>query len=494
MKKRGHLPLNSKSTIIFAFTSSSKMKAAVATTAVLVVILAAWYKVYLEPLYNEFVESDYHNRFFEGRVEYIHLLGLSRPAKLVLSYLPIIDPLVREHLRQDFDRGPRPTNTSNHVYYDPKIHDRSYRSLKTNFLSREECATIRGMLDRNVDQSPQDFGESPDSSLNKEFESVSMLKLLGLEDTGDSGDDEEDEVDITGDERQLLLSMLNRRLQSVVEETFNSTTIFLEYSSITRRRNPVQSKRTSVLGFMEHLQYLSSGGHGVHSDRCSFGPRGDEIFFDGFRCRQTTEHCCPHRTHSVLLYLNDPDDDQLKGGDFYMVDRNDLADDNNPSFSSNVGLAEHMRHTLRVKPHCGNLMLFTADTRNVHGTYPIVQGVRYAMPMWQSDMNMIDRDDNSLQEFLDRIWHHCPQMGGFDGLSIPSRFKTESYIDDNGYIIDCEELLGDIEAVIDKSTRRRWKEEGVEFLIPIKYMLEKKMLERDYLDRNGQDDEFDFKG
>ena len=46
------------------------MKAAVATTAVLVVILAACYKVYLEPLYNEFVESDYHNRFFEGRVEY----------------------------------------------------------------------------------------------------------------------------------------------------------------------------------------------------------------------------------------------------------------------------------------------------------------------------------------------------------------------------------------------------------------------------------------
>ena len=489
MKKRGEFPLNSKSTIIFAFTSSSKMKAAVATTAVLVVILAACYKVYLEPLYNEFVESDYHNRFFEGRVEYIHLLGLSRPAKLVLSYLPIIDPLVREHLRQDFDRGPRPTNSSNQVYYDPKIHDRPYRSLKTNFLSREECATIRGMLDRNVDQSPQDFGESPDSSLNKEFESVSVFKLLGLEGTGDSGDDEEDKVDITGDERQLLLSMLHR-LKTVVEETFNSTTIFLEYSSITRRHNPVRSKRTSVLGFMEHLQYLSSGGHGIHSDRCNF--RGNEIFFDGFRCRQTTGHCCPHRTHSVLLYLNDPDDDKLKGGDFYTVDRNDLVDENHPSFISNVGLAEHMRHTLRVKPHCGNLMLFTADTRNMHGTYPIVQGVRYAMPMWQSDMNMIDRDDNFLQEFLDRIWHWCPETGGFDGLPIPSKFNTENYIDDNGYIIDCEELLGDIEAVIDKSTRRRWKEEGVEFLIPIKYMLEKKMLERDYLDRNGQDDEFDI--
>ena len=108
------------------------MKAAVATTAVLVVILAACYKVYLEPLYNEFVESEYHNQFFEGRVEYIHLLGLSRPAKLMLSYLPIIDPLVREHLRQDFDRGPRPTNSSHQVYYDPKIHDRPYRSLKTN--------------------------------------------------------------------------------------------------------------------------------------------------------------------------------------------------------------------------------------------------------------------------------------------------------------------------------------------------------------------------
>ena len=429
------------------------MKTAVVTTAVLVVVLAACCRVYLEPLYNKFMESEYHNRFFEGRAEYIHLLGLSRPAKWVLSYLPLIDPLVREHLRRDIDRGPRPTNTSNQVDYDPKIHDRPYRSLKTNFLSREECAMIRGMLDRNVDRRPLDFGESPDSSLNKEFESVSLFKLLGLE-----GSEDSDEVDVTEDEEQLLLSML-ARLQTVVEETFNSTTIFLKYSSITRRRNPVRrSKGKSVLGFMEHLQYLSSGGHGIHADRCSFGPRGDKTFFDGFRCRQTTEHCCPHRTHSVLLYLNDPDDDQLKGGDFYMVDRKDLADDNHPSFISNVGLAEHMRHTLRVKPHCGNLMLFTSDARNFHGTYPIVQGVRYAMPMWQSDISMIERDDELLQEFLDRIWHQCPEMGGFDGLPIPSRFKTEYNIDDKGYIKDCEELLGDMEAVIYKSIRRQWVE------------------------------------
>jgi len=445
------------------------MTAAAATTAFLVAILAPFYKVYLEPLYNQFVESEYHDRFFQNRIEYIHLLGLSRPAKFVLSYLPIIDPDVREHLRRDFDRGPRPTDSYNQIYYDPKIHDRPYRSLKTNFLSRDECATIRGILDRNNLRKAVDSGVWLDNSLNKEFESVSIFNLLGLEGLDDGGDDDvddadnyydekdsrdaEDEVDITDKERQLLQSMLNR-LQNVVEETFNSTSIFLEYCDITRRSNPVRSKRNSVLGFMEHLQYLSSGGHGMHSDRCSLGPRRDDIYLDGFQCRQTTEHCCPHRTHSVLLYLSDPDDEQLKGGDFYTVDRNDLVDENHPSFISNVGVAEHMRHTLRVKPHCGNLMLFTSDARNLHGTFPIVQGVRYAMPMWHSDISMIERHDANLENFLDRIWRFCSAMGGFDGLPIPSEFNTEDYIDDDGYIMDCDELLEDMAAVIDESIDR----------------------------------------
>lgn len=442
------------------------MRVSATTTAFLVVaVLATFYEVCLEPLYNQFVESEYHNRFFQNRIEYIHLLGLSRPAKFVLSYLPIIDPTVREHLRRDFDRGPRPTGSDNQVYYDPKIHDRPYRSLKTNFLSRGECATIRGILDRNALRKGEDIGAWLDSSLNNEFESVSIFKLLGVGD-GDDGDDAdtyyydkdgrdaEDDVDVTDKERQLLHSMLNR-LQNVVEETFNSTSIFLEYGDITRRSNPVRSKRNGVLGFMEHLQYLSSGGHGMHADRCNFGSLGDDIFFDGFQCLQTTKHCCPHRTHSVLLYLGDPDD-ELKGGDLYTVDRKDLVEENHPSFISNVGVAEHMRHILRVKPDCGNLMLFTSDARNLHGTFPIVQGVRYAMPMWHSDISMIERDDALLENFLDRIWLFCPAMRGFDGLPIPSEFNTEDYIDDYGYIKDCDELVEDMAAVIDESIDR-WR-------------------------------------
>ena len=444
----------------------TEMKTAVTLTAVLVAAIAATYKMYVEPLCNEFLESDYHNRFFDSRIEYIHLLGLSRPTKYLLSFLPIIEPYVRDHLRRDVDRGPRPTNSSINVYYDPKIHDRPYRALKTDFLTKDECAAIRGILDRNVDHGPVDFGEPLDSSLNKEFESVSVFKLLGLEGLDDSGDDsgdddseddEDDEVNMTNAERQLLLSMLNR-LQKVVESTFGSDTIFLEYSDISRRSNPVRSKGNStILGFMEHLQYLSSGGHGIHSDRCSFGTRDDTIFFDGFNCKQTIDHCCPHRTHSVLLYLNDPDDDQLKGGDFYIVDREDLADENRPSFISKVGLAEHMRHTLRVKPHCGNLMLFTSDTRNLHGTYPIESGVRYAMPMWQSDLSMIERNDELLDNFLDRLWNWCPAMGGFDGLPIPSKFNTDDNVDENGYIEDCDAFLEDIEAIIDETIEEKRK-------------------------------------
>ena len=80
------------------------MKTAVTLTAVLVAAIAATYKMYVEPLCNEFLESDYHNRFFDSRIEYIHLLGLSRPTKYLLSFLPIIEPYVRDHLRRDVDR------------------------------------------------------------------------------------------------------------------------------------------------------------------------------------------------------------------------------------------------------------------------------------------------------------------------------------------------------------------------------------------------------
>ena len=102
-------------------------------------------------------------------------------------------------------------------------------------------------------------------------------------------------------------------------------------------------------------------------------------------------------------------------------------------------------------------MLFTSDTRNLHGTYPIESGVRYAMPMWQSDLSMIERNDELLDNFLDRLWNWCPAMGGFDGLPIPSKFNTDDHVDEIGYIEDCDAFLEDIEAIIDESIEENRK-------------------------------------
>jgi len=431
------------------------MRASILGSAFIAAVIAAIIKIQLAPIYNAFVSSDYHNRYFEGRIEYISMLGLSRLTKRILMHLPLISQHVRDHLREDVRRGSRPVSTNTSVYYDPAVHDRPYRSLKTNFLSREECAAIRGLLDRNiVHDEGTDFNES---SLNMEFQSVSTFKLLGLE--GDSEDEDYVDIDIEEEDGEILLGMLNR-LQAVVEETFNTSTIMIEHSDVTRRSSPVPSG-VGILRYLEQLHYLSTGGHGVHSDRCWFGSSEEDIFLDGFECVQTTEHCCAHRTHSVLLYLNDPDDDTLKGGDFYIVDRQDLdqesgEDSNEQIFTSEVGLAEHMRHTLRVKPSCGNLMLFASDTRNLHGTYPIESGVRYAMPMWFSDLSLLDVNERLLDEYLDRVWKLCPFMGG-EGLPIPTKLKEYAGEDSDVYIEDCETFIEQVENYAEESIKRNGK-------------------------------------
>jgi hypothetical protein len=70
---------------------------------------------------------------------------------------------------------------------------------------------------------------------------------------------------------------------------------------------------------------------------------------------------------------------------------------------------------------------------------------------------MIERNDELLDNFLDRIWNQCPAMGGFDGLPIPSQFNTGDYVDENGYIEDCDAFLDDIEAIIDESIEENRK-------------------------------------
>jgi hypothetical protein len=263
-----------------------------------------------------------------------------------------------------------------------------------------------------------------DSSL-REFESIHIPPLLT---------DEE----VNSDDRQLMKDVLNR-WQKVAEKTFNTTTIMMEYGYITKRTNPYPNKWSH---FLRRLHYLTSGGHGLHADQCMM-TIGEDGYHEHFDCipNVAPPSCCAHRTHTVLFYLNDndyddevPEDSDLKGGEFFFVDRKDLDDPAERSFGG-VGLAKQLQHTLRVEPKCGNVALFTGDARNLHGTMPIRSGARYAMPMWFTDPAVLHRRwgerEPNLENWLHIMEDRCHLMGPV--LPMPSGFKQ--------YEGDCEGLV-----------------------------------------------------
>ena len=135
-------------------------------------------------------------------------------------------------------------------------------------------------------------------------------------------------------------------------------------------------------------------------------------------------------------YLNDPNNTENVGGEVYLARRDDVANDSTTPLYSGPGLVTLLRHTVMVRPHCGNLILFTSDARNPHGTLPIESGVRYAVPMWFSDIDSMPhrRSSNDIHpkgpgdqsihrwvdDFLQRVVEECPSFGQEHSLPSPS--------------------------------------------------------------------------
>jgi hypothetical protein len=101
---------------------------------------------------------------------------------------------------------------------------------------------------------------------------------------------------------------------------------------------------------------------------------------------------------------------------------------------SGPGLVTLLKHTLKVQPHCGNLLMFTSDARNPHGTLPIQSGVRYALPTWFSDTSSMPKrraaidthpkgpGNNTITKWMEpmfkRMESECQDWG--DGMSFPA--------------------------------------------------------------------------
>lgn len=298
--------------------------------------------------------------FYYERQEYLFMSNMSSLTKCVLIHLPFLSNDARAAL-EAFPKS----HKAHSELYDPTKHDTVYRSLQTNFLTLSECAIIRNVLEKqSLEKGTVDPIEN--SAVNLEMSHKSVFDLLS----------NEQDNQVTQQEKEVLRDVLGR-VQAAAEEKFGSPGMIMEFSDITVRRSPVQG---GISNSFRRLHYLTTGGHLMHADQC--GTRNTDnprVYTEGFVCEILKEHCCAHRTHSVLLYLNEPSD--VVGGDLYLVDRQDLLQNDEPSYAG-VGYAKQLQHTVRVQPTCGNLMLFTSDARNLHGTLPIVKGRRFAMPMW----------------------------------------------------------------------------------------------------------------
>lgn len=365
--------------------------------------------------YDSLMETGFHNQFYYNRPDLLLMHSMPWWKKWFLLKTPFLEEFSKQVLQELGNKG----HVSKMEMYNAEKHDTEYRMVKHNVVSQKECARIRSLLLR------QDLGSEwlqGSEALIKEFGEASVYELLGIQNS--------ERVQIHPEEQKLLSSVL-WRVQAAAEEKFNSSSIFLDYSGITLRRNPYEKD-----SFWKRLHYYTTGGHGTHADQCGCYNNIEE-FTNGFECVLTEEHCCAQRTHSVLLYLNDPEDGDLVGGDLYLVDRQDLIDPSKPSYSG-VGLAEQFKHTLRVKPTCGTLVFFASDARNFHGTFPIQSGSRVAMPMWFTSAKDIPwhnpevlREQMSEDGYWEWLKYRCDWMNG--ELPVPS--GLEPYLD------DCEAMV-----------------------------------------------------
>jgi len=265
--------------------------------------------------------------------------------------------------------------------YNKTKDDKPYRSVVSNVLTPDECSVLRSAFDSH----PQDYkSQDYDGSLGEEFKSVPIPKFD--QEVLSNGDDS----DPTAIKRLNMVGDTVRKVRDAVSAYFNAPDILIEFVDLTKRTGPTNHT------LMGHLRHRLSAGHGTHADQClpywklnmtnDLVHRSEDYHCD-FAMSEDT-NCCQQRTHAAVLYLNEPT--EMHGGDFYFVDRRDIPpeEETKASFAGEGTQEEVLSSSLRVPPRCGELSMFTADLRNMHGTYPVSHGARYALTFWFT--NLID--------------------------------------------------------------------------------------------------------
>eukprot|EP00978_Attheya_sp_CCMP212_P019139 scaffold53258_cov53-Attheya_sp.AAC.1 len=352
---------------------------------------------------------------YEGRVDTFFVMGSRSPLTMwSLMISPFTEYYSRAVLYDRVWSGQWGGHSSNRVWYDPDIHNNEYRQVQTNVMTEEECSTFRDLVTKNLfakNENNVDWVEG----LRLELDEISIFTLV-----------EQPSDDTTEQEKQLLYNVLTR-IQNHMEKAFHDPDMYIEYGGPTRRSNKVETRWTWS-SFKKRWWYITSSGHGFHADQCNIlqtsgeeeedwieeESSGDESngeepegwvgswyewllpkehssWNHDFECEFDPMHCCFDRTHSALLYLNDPGDQSVVGGELFMLDRKDLGENIAVPSYSGASLAKQSEHVLMLKPTCGTLAMFTSDARNIHGTYPTASGQRFALPMWFTSIKNLPR-------------------------------------------------------------------------------------------------------
>ena len=406
----------------------------------------AWLIQQVQQEWRDFLEADFSDSFFRNRPEYIYLTSMSTWTKRLVVRLPFIDSETRAIIEKD-PWG----HISNGEDFDPSLHNRDFRRFKRDFLTKEECETLRAVSDRN---------SMGGASASAKFQRWTLLQLLGVY-TGSDGP-----ANITREEQQLLSNVLER-IQEQVEDMSGRSTVAFEHGEMTRERNPVQAHtpagKWGFVDWMRRLHQKSTGGFALRADQCEVYTELKHWHHKS-RCQPKPEYCCTMRAFSAHLYLNDMetgkeeegDDDKLVGGDLYLVNRKGRRNDTKPSYSG-ANLAKILRNTIRVKPQCGNLILFASDARNYHGMFAIEKGTHHAISLWFTDLkNLAWKFRHSLEHELPSFWKTvdvaCLSMGAKVGLPIPSELKES--------IGNCDEIIETLQTWADSSATEYEQEVG----------------------------------
>jgi len=308
---------------------------------------------------------------YQYRPEFFFVQGaMSTFSMWIYSLSPLIHFSARQVLHDrihslSFFSG----HTNQQIPYNPNIHNTDYRQVRVNVLTNDECGILRKFIDKNINSYQN---ENWSEALQLEFHNVDILQML------------QNSSDTASEYEQNVLRTALVRIHDHIQIDFKNENLFYQYSDATVRYNPISSKWSSLL---RRWWYSTSSGHGIHADQCRLLPsnKTQENFWNHpWKCQLRTDHCCFDRTHTAILYLNSPK--QLSGGELYMINRQDMMNStthgNIPNYISVLPMADQAKDVLTIPPTCGTLVMFTSDSRNIHGTLPMSHGRRYALANW----------------------------------------------------------------------------------------------------------------